>query len=255
MTQRPPRTRDRDRAKGIFAALHDEVKERVKEHVHERLRQHSAHDTATRERLLEAAMRLFAKDGFRHVTVRDISREAGANLASVNYHFGDKLELYMSVVRAGIESVRDAVDAAMPTDPAMSAEEKLRHYLRSSFSRLGMPEERRSIVQRLFSHELMDPTPAAAVLIDEIIRPRLHWLSEVVGELMDAAPSDDRVRRCVSSIQAQFLLQASNPMRSVLFDSPRAQLDVEAEVEHIFAFSLAGIRAIAARGAARRPRR
>jgi len=253
MTQRPPRFRDRNRTRdrGLIAAIHDEVKERV----HEHLRQHTAQDSATRERLLEAAAKLFAQDGFRHVTVRDISKEARANLASVNYHFGDKLQLYMSVVRAAIESVRGEVDATMPTSASMSAEDKLRHYLQSSLQRVHSPG-RRTLLQRLFSHELMEPTPAAELLVDQIFRPRLRWLSGVVAELMDEEPTDDRVRRCVSSIQGQFLLHAASHLRGVLYDAPRTQAEIDAEVEHILAFSLAGIRAIAAlRSAARRPRR
>ena len=51
-------------------------------------------DQETRQRLLEAAARLFAARGFTHVTVREICNAANANVAAVNYHFGDKLGLY-----------------------------------------------------------------------------------------------------------------------------------------------------------------
>jgi AcrR family transcriptional regulator len=57
-----------------------------------------AREAATRERLLTAAAALFAEHGFRRVTVRDICEEASANVAAVNYHFGDKQGLYREVV-------------------------------------------------------------------------------------------------------------------------------------------------------------
>ena len=41
-------------------------------------------DQETRQRLLDAAARLFAEHGFEKVTVRDICKEAGANVAAVN---------------------------------------------------------------------------------------------------------------------------------------------------------------------------
>ena len=58
----------------------------------------SLHDE-TRRQLLEAAGEVFATAGFRNATVREICRRAGANLAAVNYHFGDKEALYAEVLR------------------------------------------------------------------------------------------------------------------------------------------------------------
>ena len=59
-------------------------------------------DADTRERLVTAASELFAENGFRKVTVRDICTAAGANVAAVNYHFGDKLGLYREVLERAI---------------------------------------------------------------------------------------------------------------------------------------------------------
>ena len=44
----------------------------------------------TKERLLDVAERLFADFGYKATSLRDITSEAGVNLASVNYHFGSK---------------------------------------------------------------------------------------------------------------------------------------------------------------------
>ena len=46
--------------------------------------------TETKERILDVAERLFADFGYKATSLRDITSEAGVNLASVNYHFGSK---------------------------------------------------------------------------------------------------------------------------------------------------------------------
>jgi AcrR family transcriptional regulator len=54
-------------------------------------------DVSTRRRILVAAERLFAEGGIERTTMRAITREAGTNLAAVNYHFGSKDGLVKAV--------------------------------------------------------------------------------------------------------------------------------------------------------------
>jgi AcrR family transcriptional regulator len=56
-------------------------------------------DAATKAAVLVAAERLFALYGFQSVSVRDITSQAGVNLASVNYHFGSKDALLFEIFR------------------------------------------------------------------------------------------------------------------------------------------------------------
>jgi AcrR family transcriptional regulator len=61
----------------------------------------------TRERLLQAATRLFADGGYRGASVRDICNLAGANPGAVSYHFGGKRQLYRAVLRRAAEKLAD----------------------------------------------------------------------------------------------------------------------------------------------------
>lgn len=48
----------------------------------------------TRQRILKVALELFAKHGFDGVSIREITELASCNLASMNYYFGTKKNLY-----------------------------------------------------------------------------------------------------------------------------------------------------------------
>ena len=57
----------------------------------------------SREKLLEAALRLFASSGVASVSVRDIAREAGVNSALVGYYFRSKEGLLCQLYRCHSE--------------------------------------------------------------------------------------------------------------------------------------------------------
>ncbi|MDQ0314423.1 TetR/AcrR family transcriptional regulator [Amorphus orientalis] len=73
---------------------------------------------ATRERVLDAAERLFADQGFDAVSIRQIAQEAGVTLGVVGFHGGAKLDLFRTILARRVEmlsSVRlkalDGIDA------------------------------------------------------------------------------------------------------------------------------------------------
>jgi len=59
--------------------------------------------TDTRERILDAAERLFMAHGYEGTSMRQITGEAGVNLAAVNYHFGSKESLMQEVFRRRLD--------------------------------------------------------------------------------------------------------------------------------------------------------
>jgi AcrR family transcriptional regulator len=200
-------------------------------------------DDATRDRLLKAGERLFADRGFRKVTVREICRAAHANVAAVNYHFGDKLGLYREVLQTAINAMRATNDAARQAGAGRTAEDQLRRYIAIFVHRLLASGH--DAVHKLIQREMHDPTPALDVLVEQGVRPRVEYLSRLVAEMIGCPASDPRVLRCVASIQAQSLAYLPNPIASRLgltFTPTSAHLDEVAE--HIAEFSLAGIHAV-----------
>ena len=197
-----------------------------------------------RERLLAAGARLFSEHGFRRVTVRDLCREAGANVSAVNYHFGDKLGLYRQVVEDALETIRGA-DPTMEAPPGASPEDRIRHYVRSYLPALAHPTGPAIWLQRLMAHEMQEPTPLAPWIAERVILPRVRYLAKTVAELLDLPADHPRVERCVQSIQAQCLFYAPNRFRRAALPGWHELTDDEiaAVAQHVVTFSLAGMEA------------
>jgi AcrR family transcriptional regulator len=205
----------------------------------------SGRDLETRERLLRTGERLFAERGFKRVTIREVCRGARANVAAVNYHFGNKLGLYREVVQVAIDALRATTDSAKEAAEGCPAEEKLRRFVQVYVRRLlaTTPDD---WIHRLINREIADPTTAIDAIVDQGIRPRLDYLTEVVAELMDRELSDPRVIRSVVSLQAQSVAYLPNPLAERLGLKPKlTPAEIDQVAHHIVEFSLAGIRAIA----------
>lgn len=203
----------------------------------------------SRARILRTAERLFSERGFRRVSVRDICRAARVNVAAVNYHFGDKLGLYQEVMQAAIDAMQAATEEARRRGQGLPAEERLGHYLAVIVGRLLAAG--RGPVHRLVHRELNDPTPALDRLVQHGVRPRVEYLSGLVSQILGCADSDERVLRCVVSIQSQTLAALPNPIAARLGFDPQPA-DAAAIAEHITRFSLGGLRGLGRHGATRR---
>lgn len=58
-------------------------------------------DLETKEKIMEAARVLFADHGYEGTSVREIAKAAEVNVASVNYYFSSKENLFLEILRAG----------------------------------------------------------------------------------------------------------------------------------------------------------
>ena len=80
----------------------------------------------TRSRILDAAERLFVEHGFDGTSMRMITRDAEANLAAVNYHFGGKDALIHEVFRRRLTELNRCRVLALESLEAEAGGEPLR---------------------------------------------------------------------------------------------------------------------------------
>src|SRR5579863_5262522 len=112
----------------------------------------------TRNKLIQAAGHVFAERGYRAATIREICRRAGANVAAVNYTFGDKMGLYTEVLRHSVQASKTAAMSAA-LDANLSPEDTIRGVIRARLMSLCQ-ETRPDWHIRLVMHECSHPTPA-----------------------------------------------------------------------------------------------
>jgi len=207
--------------------------------------QHPAHDL-TREKLLAAAADTFASAGFEQATVRDIAQRAGVNVASINYHFGDKLGLYTELIRSTLLKPESPV--FMLSSDTETPEVALRRFVVGMFQRMyGVG--RSAWYAKVMAHELVRPTPALKVVVQHFIKPNALKLSRIVGQLI-GRPADDRLTRlCVHSVIAQTVHHVhARPVIHLLW--PEIEVtpeNLEAIANHVVDFSLAAFRKIRCR--------
>jgi TetR/AcrR family transcriptional regulator, regulator of cefoperazone and chloramphenicol sensitivity len=196
---------------------------------------------ATREKLLDAAAQVFAERGYHHATIREICRLARANVAAVNYTFGDKLGLYTEVLRQYLRAPQMAqLIAAM--DGASSPEEMVRQMIRVRLQGL-CSGKRPDWGFRIVMHEFSQPTPAMTNVIDEAVRPIYKRALSAVGQVLGLPPDHEITRLCNNSIIGQVLFYAfSQPVLSRLQpDLKLTPQHFERIAGHIAEFSLAAL--------------
>lgn len=193
---------------------------------------------ATPDRLLASAGEIFAERGFSNATVREICERAGANIAAINYHFGDKRGLYEAVFRYAHACAPQPPKMATKSDPRV----ELRAYIRALLMRL-LDEARPAWHAKLLARELIEPTGVLDDLVERSVRPHFDALQTIIRAVLGDEASPEAVRRCAASVIGQCAFyRNSRPILARLHPGLRFDADeIAALAEHVADFSLGGL--------------
>jgi AcrR family transcriptional regulator len=196
----------------------------------------------TRDAIMEAAGKIFAEEGYPKATVRDICRQAGANIAAINYHFGDKKGLYLAVLKHYQELSFQTYPPNLGIEKTQSPEEKLKVFIRSFLMRI-MDDGRPAWFGKLLAREFTEPTWAFDILVEETIRPSFQLLTGIVAAIIGKGKKERKVLLCSMSIVGQCLyFRHSHPVISRLFPGEVfGSKQIDELTEHINLFSLRGL--------------
>lgn len=199
----------------------------------------------TRERLLEAAGNLFAQNGFHQTTIAEICDAAEANIAAVNYHFGDKEALYDEVWRQAFSVAQLTYPLQNKTIEAPSMEDRLYMYAHAMLSRIFDPHDAGLFAQLLF-REMANPTLSLGKIAAEAIQPQCEEVGDIVQQFMEIGLTDEQLHLCLHSIVGQCTFyNFSTSLRTLITGQKGFNAEeIGRMARHIARFSIGGLQAM-----------
>lgn len=204
----------------------------------------------TKARILKTARKLFARQGVNNTSLRAITAEADVNLAAINYHFGGKDALYTSVLEYIFsfdfsEAFPQEFQLAESDDP----EVQLKAYIKRTLYEIYMmdgSEHPASDAWTIFLMEMAHPSDNLDFLVRDHIQDRAESLRKILRDILGSEIDRRIVIDCAMSIWSQILdplvmmpiTDRMNPPR------PRVQDNLEGFAEHIYLFTMGGLKAI-----------
>jgi AcrR family transcriptional regulator len=201
----------------------------------------------TRDRILDEAEILFARKGYHAVSVREITAAANCNLAAVNYHFGNKQNLYLEVFRARwlprASRVHTSFRKTLAANGALTPTAVVQS-LAQAFLDGPLTDTERKRHHQLISGELAQPTEAFELVADQVLQPLFNNLLDDLRGAMPGEIENEQLALDAFSILAMVLyFNLARPFLSrftghAFDDKFKARL-----VNHIVDFSLNGLTA------------
>lgn len=151
----------------------------------------------TRERILDAAERLFAQKGFRCTSIRVLAREAQVNLAAINYHFGSKEALLEKVIERRLrplnhlrmERLKAVRETAVREGRRPKAKDALRAFIEPAFAFNESLSGNRSFLA-LAGRAFSEPDGTVRIIFTRQIESRFSLLFNIMKEALPDLPED-----------------------------------------------------------------
>jgi AcrR family transcriptional regulator len=155
---------------------------------------------AARARLLRSGLRLFAQQGFTKTSTRELAEDAGVNVASISYYFGDKAGLYRAVFVEPLGSPED--DIARFSAPSLTLAQALAGFFAGFLEPLKQGDTAR-LCMKLHFREMLEPTGLWEDELTHGIRPLHEALLALLCRHFRLVQPDDELQRlavCIAGL-------------------------------------------------------
>ena len=210
-------------------------------------------NSEVRQRILDAAANLLAENGYDRTSVRDITKLACCNVASVNYYFGGKDNLYLEVCRQRLTLLRqvriEGINSVMNrSDRKVTIEELIRGFAEAFFKPLTDKNTGKTLMQLMW-REMVEPHLPERMFLEEVVNPITRTFT---GAMKKVCPklSDNEILLSIESIIAQLIhVIMLQKFQTAHRPSDMPIPEISSYIDHIVEFSAAGIRNFSEKGA------
>lgn len=206
----------------------------------------------TRERILDAAERLFMAHGYEGTSMRQITGEASVNLAAVNYHFGSKESLMQEVFRRRLDwlneermRVLDAMESEAAGKP-LKASQIVDGFF-GTLLRMANDEQRGGITfLRLLGRTLTDPSEFIRIFLAHEYAAVVNRYKEALFKTLPDVPKAEIVWRFHFMLGATSYAIAGTDALRLITDWQIEEVDqvdrIDLLLPRLMSFLLGGLR-------------
>jgi len=202
----------------------------------------------TRTRILDAAEELFMLHGFEGTSMRQLTAQAGVNLAAVNYHFGSKDALIEALFRRRLDPMNAARIAALEelerSGRALAPDVIIRAFVGES---LRMVEDAsgggRNFI-RLLGRTYTEPAKPIRILIGQLYAPAMERFKAAFERALPQMPREELVWRMHFMFGTlAYTLAATDTVQLIAGCKPEDRHDAKLLEDRLTAFLAAGLTA------------
>ena len=206
--------------------------------------------TDTKRNILDAAEKLFSRHGFSSTSLRMLTKEAGVNLAAVNYHFGSKEELIKAVIerrllplnRLRIEKLLNVKKCAENEKRLPGVREVLLAFIEPTFAFRKSGEGARNFIT-LIGRTFSEPEGTVREIFLDLVKPVFQLLNDLMCEALPQVGRDVIFCRLHFTLGAMGHAMNMEHMASLIPHGMDYTIDAVSMSEHFIDFVVSGLEA------------
>ena len=202
----------------------------------------------TKQRILDAAEHLFARNGYHATSLRGITTTADANLAAVNYHFGSKEALLEAVIVRRLDPLNEIrnsqlealLQKAERAGELPSCREVLRAFVEPTLRLRQQGSEAEDFIA-LIGRTLAEPRGIAMSIFLRHMQPLLQRIFQALALSLPALTEQDLFWRMHFTMGCLSHIMRCHERYSMVPDNVNIDLPVDELIEHFLDFTTAGM--------------